>query len=358
MPNTPAGTWFWLHDYRAIPENWSQIVDRLHRLGATGLLVKAWDGEWRWSHQWHAEVVRIFRSEGLGIAPWGYPVGDWTGPSPDVPDGPHHACTVALDVDCATWAADMGGDFVVLDHEIEWCRQPDPDDHAHRYLSALRSRIGSTGLYSAPIMLDRGYWAGNPIATVTDFVDGFMPQVYANIWQQPEAVERFTADAFAAAHGKPVYPIYDLADNAGVSSSPEYLDSALDAALRRSASGVSYWQWSLLNISQDKALKAAAEALAWYARPQPSHPLGRTDRRHLDLLQEAERITRNGYGYLLGLPQSSGTADLSDLGDYPSDARFIEYEKAVLWTAGRGVDAMHPGQLQDLIAAGKVQRVA
>lgn len=345
----PSGTWFWIWDYRHFEHSWRQIADRLAQLGARGVLVKAWDGEWRWTRQWSPEVVAIFRDRGLGVAPWGYTVGDWRGPSPDVPHGDRHDSTIDLDTAAAAWAVEQGGDFLVINPEIEWARQPDPAGHAHRYFDLLRERIGDTRVYAAPVPYDTGHWQGNPLDAIADRADGTMPQCYAFMWGVAGTLDWLIRMAAGRGRGKPVYPIIDLANNAGDVAPAAYLRAATTAARLAGCDGLSYWHYPLIDARQAPALADAGRQLVSAYRPAAADP-------DAALNAALARLDALGLRYLLGLSIGNGTADLSRWGG-PAEVRWHRCEKGALWTAdGHHVDAFHPGQLDELLADGGARR--
>lgn len=347
----PAGAFIWIHDYTEFADTWQQIIARCQHLGLRGAFIKAWDGEWRWERQWSRAVVEQFHAAGLLVAPWGYTVGQWQGPAIDTPQGPHHNCTIDLDTASAAWAIEQGGDFLIVDPEIEWCRQYDPADHATRYLTLLRERIGAVPLYASTVPITSGYWQGNPLRTIAEHVDGLMPQVYCQIWGQPGRVAEWVHNAAALSYGKPTYPVFDLANNEGLRSTPSYLRDATAAAIANGCPGLSLWHYPLLSPLQEATITLAA------AQVHPGPPATQT---MIDnaLWDELQALDNAGYRYLVGLCKSRGAADLSSLGG-PRSVRWLELEKSVIWsTDGRTFDAMHPGQLDALLASGAARRNA
>ena len=371
MPTTslraPVGQWEYLWDSDQTPETWQQIIARARAHGL-GILIKAWDGEWRWERQWNPQVIALFNAANVPVAPWGYAVGDWQGPSPDNPAGPSHACTIEIDAQCAAWAASLAGGFVVLNMEIEWCSQPDAS--AAAYVARVRELVGPEhGVFASTIINDTGHWAGYPWRQIAAGVDGMMPQLYLWEWNLADVAAAWVARGLRYTGGKPTYPTFDLFNNAGELSPPDYLDRAIAAAVALGLTGVSYWRTGQPDDGHGGAMDRAAAllrtALTAAATPGDADDaadliggaLPRSDP-HTALLDAYDRAARNGFRYLLGDRRAAGHADLSQFGpDLPTRVRWLECEKAVLWCADSlAVDALHPGQLAELIAAGRAVR--
>lgn len=354
MTALPTGQWIYLWDYADDPRNWQQIAAWCAERGV-GILIKAWDGEWRWSRQWSPEIVAIFAAAGVPVAPWGYSIGEWHGPSPDVPHGDVHACTIALDAQNAAWAASLGGDFVVLNMEIEWCRQPRAN--AARYVERVRALLPpGHGLAASIVASDTGHWQGYPTPEIAAGVDAVMPQIYLHQWEVTDNVAAWVQRAIRYSHDKPCYPTIDLANNAGDPADVGYLCDAIDHAANLDLAGISYWRLGCETGQHDHAFGLAR---ATFTPPDPAQVIAEALAGRDAALDDAvDRAQRSGFGYLLGLTGERGSADLSLFGEqYPTDVRYLATEKAVLWTAdGLAVDAMHPGQLIALHVAGRARR--
>ncbi len=253
MLRAPIGNWVWIWDLAACEGgDLDAIIAVCQRCNVHGVAIKAFDGEWRWPRQWSKAIVDRLHAAGISVAGWCYTVGNWEGQADGVGGDVHH-CTTEKEIENVAWALAAGPDFFIIDPEKEWCVQG--DDLAREWGRQYRARFGDFPVYAGSVPSEGGYWVGNPLRAMAEWVDGFCPQVYT--WSWDVDVATWTDKSIRLGYGKPVYPIYESSSNAPA----EYMTAAARYAKAQGCAGVSWWSWQHATDAEWVGIQAAGALL-------------------------------------------------------------------------------------------------
>jgi hypothetical protein len=186
-----SGKWVWVWQRRRCDGgDFAAIGRRLKRAGCAGILYKTNEGPaWRTSRFDQgvepAAVIEAMKAQGLGLLAWGYNYPDWD---------------LAGQAQRASDLKAYGADGYVFDMEGEWKGRP---DEAASLLRRARDLVGPDFPLFVSTFAIVGYHRGFPYAACLPHIDGWLPQVYFNVF--PDQSYRglnihYAAGALPASH--------------------------------------------------------------------------------------------------------------------------------------------------------------